>query len=125
MTHDLGLAWNVADRIAVMYLGRIVELGPAEELLEDPRHPYTRALLSVVPEAKRVDEEILVGEAPDPTLIPSGCRFHTRCPIAADICARVEPALQEFGGGRLAACHFATVEAGGGQTDRKGPHDLA
>jgi peptide/nickel transport system ATP-binding protein len=84
VTHDLGLAWNIADRIAVMYLGRIVEIGRAEELLREPRHPYTRALLSVVPEAKRMDEEVLVGETPDPTLIPSGCRFHPRCPLVRD-----------------------------------------
>jgi peptide/nickel transport system ATP-binding protein len=83
VTHDLGLAWNIADRIAVMYLGRIVEQGSTEELLGDPRHPYTRALLSVVPESKHVDPQILSGEAPDPTLIPSGCRFHTRCPVVA------------------------------------------
>jgi peptide/nickel transport system ATP-binding protein len=81
VTHDLGLAWNIADRIAVMYLGRIVEQGTTEQLLGDPRHPYTRALLSVVPESKHVDPQILSGEAPDPTRIPSGCRFHTRCPV--------------------------------------------
>src|SRR5262249_5416700 len=84
VTHDLGLAWNIADRIAVMYLGRIVEIGPTERLLEDPKHPYTKALLSVVPEAKEVEQEILVGEAPDPTRIPSGCRFHPRCPLVRD-----------------------------------------
>jgi oligopeptide/dipeptide ABC transporter ATP-binding protein len=83
VTHDLGLAWNIADRIAVMYLGRIVEEGPAEELLQNPRHPYTRALLSVVPEVKEMEPQILVGEAPDPTLIPDGCRFHPRCPLVA------------------------------------------
>ncbi len=84
VTHDLGLAWNIADRIAVMYLGRIVEIGPTERLLEDPKHPYTRALLSVVPEAKRVEQQILIGEAPDPTRIPRGCRFHPRCPVLRD-----------------------------------------
>jgi peptide/nickel transport system ATP-binding protein len=81
VTHDLGLAWNVADRVAVMYLGRIVEEGPAEELLTAPRHPYTRALLSVVPEARRMEPQILRGETPDPTRIPPGCRFHPRCPV--------------------------------------------
>ena len=81
VTHDLGLAWNIADRVAVMYLGRIVEEAPAEELLTAPRHPYTRALLSVVPEAESVEQQILKGEAPDPTRIPSGCRFHPRCPL--------------------------------------------
>jgi oligopeptide/dipeptide ABC transporter ATP-binding protein len=81
VTHDLGLAWNIADRIAVMYLGRIVEEGSTEQLLEEPHHPYTRALLSVVPEAGRMDQQVLQGEAPDPTRIPEGCRFHPRCPL--------------------------------------------
>jgi peptide/nickel transport system ATP-binding protein len=81
VTHDLGLAWNIADRVAVMYLGRIVETGPTEQILEEPRHPYTRALLSVVPETKEMEQQILVGEIPDPTRIPSGCRFHPRCPL--------------------------------------------
>ena len=83
VTHDLGLAWNIADRIAVMYLGRIVEQGTTEELLGDPKHPYTRALLSVVPEAAHMAPQILAGEAPDPTRIPGGCRFHPRCPVVA------------------------------------------
>ena len=81
VTHDLGLAWNIADRVAVMYLGRIVETGLTEELLEDPKHPYTKALLSVVPETKEMDQQILVGEIPDLRRIPSGCRFHPRCPL--------------------------------------------
>jgi peptide/nickel transport system ATP-binding protein len=81
VTHDLGLAWNVADRVAVMYLGRIVEEGPTEQMLTDPRHPYTRALLSVVPEIAQMEQQILTGEAPDPTRIPPGCRFHPRCPV--------------------------------------------
>ena len=83
VTHDLGLAWNVADRVAVMYLGRIVDAGTTEEVLLSPRHPYTRALLSVVPEVAHVEPQILRGEAPDPTRIPSGCRFHPRCPLVA------------------------------------------
>ena len=81
VTHDLGLAWNVADRVAVMYLGRIVEDAPAEQLLTAPQHPYTRALLSVVPETRHMEPQILKGEAPDPTRIPPGCRFHPRCPL--------------------------------------------
>jgi oligopeptide/dipeptide ABC transporter ATP-binding protein len=83
VTHDLGLAWNVANRVAVMYLGRIVEQGTTEELLTGPRHPYTRALLSVVPEVEEMEPQILTGEAPDPTRIPPGCRFHPRCPVVA------------------------------------------
>ena len=81
VTHDLGLAWNIADRIAVMYLGRIVEIGGAEDLLADPQHPYTRALLSVIPESKGVEPQVLRGEIPDLTRVPPGCRFHPRCPL--------------------------------------------
>jgi peptide/nickel transport system ATP-binding protein len=81
VTHDLGLAWNIADRVAVMYLGRIVETGPTEEILGHPKHPYTRALLSVVPETREMEQQILIGEIPDPARIPSGCRFHPRCPL--------------------------------------------
>jgi peptide/nickel transport system ATP-binding protein len=80
VTHDLGLAWNIADRIAVMYLGRIVEVGNTEEVLSGPKHPYTQALLSVVPEIEQIEPIVLVGETPDPARIPSGCRFHPRCP---------------------------------------------
>jgi oligopeptide/dipeptide ABC transporter ATP-binding protein len=80
VTHDLGLTWNIADRIAVMYLGRIVEVGTTEEVLGSPQHPYTRALLSVVPEIEQLEPVVLVGETPDPARIPRGCRFHPRCP---------------------------------------------
>jgi oligopeptide/dipeptide ABC transporter ATP-binding protein len=80
VTHDLGLAWNIADRIAVMYLGRIVEVGTTEQVLSSPRHPYTRALLSVVPEIEQIEPIVLRGETPDPTRVPAGCRFHPRCP---------------------------------------------
>jgi peptide/nickel transport system ATP-binding protein len=83
VTHDLGLAWNIADRLAVMYLGRIVEQGPTEAVLANPRHPYTRALLSVVPEVHHLETQILSGEPPDPTRVPGGCRFHPRCPALA------------------------------------------
>jgi oligopeptide/dipeptide ABC transporter ATP-binding protein len=80
VTHDLGLAWNIADRIAVMYLGRIVEVGTTEQVLASPRHPYTKALLSVVPEIEQIEPIVLRGETPDPTRVPPGCRFHPRCP---------------------------------------------
>jgi oligopeptide/dipeptide ABC transporter ATP-binding protein len=83
VTHDLGLAWTVADRVAVMYLGRVVEIGPAEDVLQRPKHPYTKALLNVVPEAGGTERPILTGEPPDPTRIPGGCRFHPRCPVVA------------------------------------------
>ncbi|HSO65243.1 MAG TPA: ABC transporter ATP-binding protein, partial [Ornithinibacter sp.] len=79
VTHDLGLAWNIADRVAVMYLGRLVEVGPTEEVLLSPEHPYTQALLSVVPEVAHLEPVVLSGEAPDPTAVPTGCRFHPRC----------------------------------------------
>lgn len=81
VTHDLGLAWNIADRIAVMYLGRIVEQGPVEQVLLNPQHPYTRSLVSVLPDSPVGDPQILSSEAPDAAHIPSGCRFHPRCPV--------------------------------------------
>ena len=115
VTHDLGLAWNVADRVAVMYLGRIVELGPTEEILEAPQHPYTRALLSVVPETRRVEQQILQGETPDPKRIPVGCRFNPRCPLVAsgdaeragihNRCLHDDPSLLAIGPAHAAACH--------------------
>lgn len=115
VTHDLGLAWNIADRIAVMYLGRIVELGGAEDVLAAPQHPYTRALLSVVPEMERMEQQILTGETPDPSRIPSGCRFHPRCPLVASgeaerlgvlsRCTGVDVALVERGAAHWSACH--------------------
>ncbi len=87
VTHDLGLAWNIADRIAIMYLGRIVEIGPTEEVLANPQHPYTKALLAVAGNGTHAGGEppvLLHGEAPDPTRIPNGCRFHPRCPALLD-----------------------------------------
>ncbi len=83
VTHDLGLAWNIADRVVVMYLGRVVEQGVTEQVLSEPQHPYTRALLSVVPEMEQIEPIVLAGETPDPTRIPEGCRFHPRCPALA------------------------------------------
>jgi peptide/nickel transport system ATP-binding protein len=114
VTHDLGLAWNVADRVAVMYLGRIVEAGPTEEVLLAPRHPYTRALLSVVPEVAHVEPQILSGEAPDPARIPSGCRFHPRCPlVASGEAARlgIEARCRGEDPLTLPACHAVPVVA--------------
>jgi peptide/nickel transport system ATP-binding protein len=121
VTHDLGLAWNIADRVAVMYLGRIVEQGLTEEILAAPRQPYTRALLSVVPELQGLEQQILAGEAPDPSRIPSGCRFHPRCPLVqsgdaerrgiASRCAGEDPRLAPVPGGaagHAAACHAVT-----------------
>jgi oligopeptide/dipeptide ABC transporter ATP-binding protein len=96
ITHDLSTAAHFADRIAVMYLGRIVEQGPAQEVVRNPRHPYTQALLSVVPKRdprERTRPEILRGETPNAVRIPSGCRFHPRCPIAQDRCRVEDPVL--------------------------------
>ncbi|MBN2147459.1 MAG: ABC transporter ATP-binding protein [Anaerolineales bacterium] len=110
ITHDLGTVAYFADRIAVMYLGRIVEIGPTPTVLSEPAHPYTRALLSVVPVPNprlRRQHIILQGETPNPIDLPSGCRFHPRCPIAVEQCARVEPADVELSPGHLAACLLA------------------
>ena len=96
ITHDLSTAAHFADRIAVMYLGRIVEEGPAQEVVHDPKHPYTQALLTVVPPRdprERKEPQILKGETPDAARIPSGCRFHPRCPVATDACRETDPAL--------------------------------
>ncbi|MFD9719432.1 ABC transporter ATP-binding protein [Streptomyces sp. NPDC059076] len=109
VTHDLGLAWNIADRVAVMYLGRIVEYGTVEEVLTAPRHPYTQALLSVLPEAK-TPAVVLGGEPPDPTRVGDGCRFHERCPLlAADPTMRASRCRQQalpILTGPGAACHW-------------------
>ena len=102
ITHDLSTAAHFADRIAVMYLGRIVEYGPARQVVTDPRHPYTKALLSVVPNRDprvRNVAQILTGETPNPVAIPAGCRFRPRCPIAEDRCADIDPLLGAPGSG--------------------------
>ncbi|MGW7259990.1 ABC transporter ATP-binding protein [Streptomyces sp. NPDC054834] len=120
VTHDLGLAWNIADRVAVMYLGRIVETGGVEQVLTAPRHPYTQALLSVLPES-RVDPVVLTGEPPDPSRIPSGCRFHVRCQVlaageadragVAEACRTRDPEVLGGGGEAQTACHWARTRA--------------
>ena len=124
VTHDLGLAWNIADRVAVMYLGRVVETGTVEDVLSAPAHPYTRALLSVLPDSG-TDEGpvVLSGEPPDPKQVPSGCRFHPRCPVlasgeaertgVADRCVSVDPAILSGGAVRRVACHWAAVDEDG------------
>ncbi len=121
VTHDLGLAWNIADRIAVMYLGRVVETGPTDEVLTSPQHPYTRALLSVVPEMEGLTPVVLRGEIPDPTRIPSGCRFHPRCPAlasgeadaVADACHGTPlPVLPADPVGHRSACHLVAWREG-------------
>jgi peptide/nickel transport system ATP-binding protein len=121
VTHDLGLAWNIADRVAVMYLGRIVETGPVEEILDEPKHPYTQALISVVPETREMEQQILKGEIPDLTRMPAGCRFHPRCPLlqsgtlSEEIAARCvgeDPGPVPLGALAAAACWPAMVSAG-------------
>ena len=112
IAHDLAVVRHVSDRIAVMYLGRVVELGAADELYTGPLHPYTVALLAAIPipdpdaQAGR-RRLVLTGDAPSPVAIPSGCRFHPRCPIArAEPCSTVDPPLAEVAPGRFVACHF-------------------
>ncbi len=110
VAHDLSVVRHVSDRIAVMYLGKLMEVSPAEELYSKPIHPYTSALLSAIPlpdpEQNRARSRPLVaGEPPSPIAPPSGCRFHTRCPRATEICSTVEPQLTEYAGSHLAACH--------------------
>jgi oligopeptide/dipeptide ABC transporter ATP-binding protein len=108
ISHDLGVVRYMSDRIAVMYLGKIVEQGPAADVYERPLHPYTRALVSAVPSLRHRGQRIrLAGEPPKPTDPPSGCAFHPRCPMARPVCAEQAPALKEWLPGRLAACHFA------------------
>jgi len=121
IAHDLGVVRQISDRIAVMYLGRIVELAPAGVLYDRPVHPYTEALLSAVPipdpDASTGRAQIVLeGDLPSPIDPPSGCRFHPRCRYATEVCSRDEPALVDHGGGRLAACHHP-LNVGAGAPD--------
>ena len=113
ISHDLSVVRHVADQIAVMYLGKIMELADRDSIYQSPKHPYTQALLSAVPIPdpkieKRRQRIILAGDLPSPINIPSGCRFHTRCPLAQSICREVEPIFEDkTGTGHFAACHFS------------------
>jgi len=122
VAHDLGVVRHVSDRIAVMYLGKIVEIGPAEEVYTNPIHPYTLSLLSAIPipdpraNAQR-KPVTLEGDVPSPANPPAACRFHTRCPYATEICSEEEPPLIDHGGGHWAACHHPL--------NREAPQDVA
>ena len=121
VAHDLGVVEHISDRVAVMYLGRIVEIGRTETLFADPKHPYTEALLSAVPVAdpraqKKRERIRLMGDVPSPANPPQGCRFHPRCRYAQEICSKVDPPLIQLENGTSAACHFAeTLELQGVQ----------
>jgi len=107
ITHDLATAAYFTDRVAVMYLGKIVEIGPTRVVLSDPRHPYTEALLSVIPvpnPRRRRKRMILAGETPNPIDLPPGCRFHPRCPVASELCGQTEPQLHSVGADHEVAC---------------------
>jgi oligopeptide/dipeptide ABC transporter ATP-binding protein len=110
VAHDLSVVRHVSDRIMVMYLGKVMEISPAEELYRKPIHPYTSALMSAIPipdpKSNRARTRLVVsGEPPSPVAPPPGCRFHTRCPRATEVCRASEPPLTEYPGGHLAACH--------------------
>ena len=109
ISHDLNVVQHISDRIGVMYLGKLVEVGSAEAVFDEPLHPYTKALFASIP-LPIVDKQrvlkILEGNVPSPVNPPSGCRFHTRCPIAQKMCQETEPALRPVRGGRSVACHF-------------------
>ena len=117
IAHDLGVVRHVSDRVGVMYLGEVVELGEADVLYDAPYHPYTEALLSVVPElndtdAPRRERIIISGDVPDPSDRPTGCAFHPRCPVATDECRSVKPDFVELTPGRFVACHHPRNVAG-------------
>jgi oligopeptide/dipeptide ABC transporter ATP-binding protein len=111
IAHNLAVVAHISDRIGVMYLGKLVEVGDSKAITESPKHPYTQALISAIPvpePGRSRNRIILEGDVPSPANPPRGCRFHPRCPIARDNCAVDEPPLEDKGGGHLVACHYAT-----------------
>jgi peptide/nickel transport system ATP-binding protein len=108
ISHDLGVIRYMSDTVGVMYLGKLVEEGPSDELYREPIHPYTRGLLDAVPKTSKdkAPEAVIQGELPSSVNPPSGCRFRTRCPFAQELCANEEPVMREFFPGHRAACHF-------------------
>jgi len=106
ISHDLGVIRYMADNVGVMYLGKLVEVGPSSEIYKNPVHPYTRGLLDAVPGEERSGRAVISGELPSPMDPPSGCRFRTRCPKAQEVCTTEEPEMQDYGVGHRAACHF-------------------
>jgi oligopeptide/dipeptide ABC transporter ATP-binding protein len=130
VAHDLSVVRHVSDRIAVMYLGKLMEVSPAEELYTKPIHPYTSALLAAIPipdpqENRRRERIVVGGEPPNPINPPSGCVFHPRCPRATDVCRQVEPPLARYPNGHLAACHHpmsvSPAEIGAAAKDPSSP----
>ena len=110
IAHDLAVVKHVADRVAVMYLGRIVEIGPKDVVFANPRHPYTRVLLSAIPRPdphRKLVRQVAGGDVPSPANIPPGCRFHTRCTYVIERCRTEDPALHPVGSDHLSACHRA------------------
>jgi len=114
IAHDLAVVKNVSDRVAVMYLGKLCEVGSPEAIYAQPAHPYTRALIDSIPSADSAEDNHvgarLEGEIPSPVAPPSGCRFRTRCPDAQDLCAQVEPVMREVAPDHYVACHFPLHE---------------
>ncbi len=111
VSHDLSVIEHICDRVAIMYLGKIVEIGTKDDIFKNPQHPYTKALLSAIPMIGKRDREriILKGDIPSPVNPPSGCRFHTRCPYATEQCKTQEPALTRLGDEHKAACHLCVA----------------
>jgi peptide/nickel transport system ATP-binding protein len=113
ITHDLAVVDHIADRVAVMYLGKVVEAGPADEVLQRPQHPYTRTLIDAIPQPdprRRLQAGAVRGEIPSPLAPPPGCHFHPRCPLAIDLCRTEAPAMTEYAEGHIASCHVTAAE---------------